>query len=190
MGRPRKFDIDKAIDDAMRLFWQRGYTETGLSDLCDAMGIVRGSFYKAFASKHALFLLVLRRYRRDFVETAISNLKVGERSGEDRIAGVFKSIQRAARDGDKRGCLLCNTAAGPAMEDDEIQSLVSEQIEALTQAFSIALKATEKYATARHELRLAQARLLTLNYVGVRVLSRGAFEVSTLDDAVNRILAD
>ena len=63
MGRPREFDIDKALDTAGELFWRKGYEGTSLSDLTTAIGITPPSFYFAFKSKDALFKQVVDRYQ-------------------------------------------------------------------------------------------------------------------------------
>src|SRR5580658_1499508 len=62
MGRPRSFDLDKAAERALHVFWQKGYEGTSLSDLTKAMGINRPSLYAAFGDKEALFRKVLERY--------------------------------------------------------------------------------------------------------------------------------
>ena len=61
-GRPRAFDVDKALEKAMRLFWRKGYEGTSLSDLTKAMDINRPSLYAAFGNKKALFRKALDRY--------------------------------------------------------------------------------------------------------------------------------
>ena len=55
-GRPREFDRDDAVEQAMLLFWERGYEATTLNDLRSALGgLSPASFYAAFGSKEALF---------------------------------------------------------------------------------------------------------------------------------------
>ncbi len=61
-GRPRAFDIEIALDQALRLFWEKGYEGTSLTDLTKAMGINRPSLYAAFGNKEELFRKALARY--------------------------------------------------------------------------------------------------------------------------------
>src|ERR1700722_4262781 len=62
IGRPREFDIDRALEVAMELFWRQGYEGTSLADLTRELGLTRPSLYAAFESKEALFLKALDLY--------------------------------------------------------------------------------------------------------------------------------
>ena len=62
MGRPREFDLDKALDQALEVFWRNGYEGASIADLTDAMGINPPSLYAAFGNKEGLFRKALDRY--------------------------------------------------------------------------------------------------------------------------------
>jgi AcrR family transcriptional regulator len=62
MGRPREFDVDKALDLALQVFWSKGYEGASMADLTEAMGITRPSLYAAFGNKEELFRKTLDRY--------------------------------------------------------------------------------------------------------------------------------
>lgn len=64
-GRQRKFDIEDALNKAMEVFWQKGYSGTSLSDLTEAMGINKPSLYAAFGNKESLFVDALNQYVND-----------------------------------------------------------------------------------------------------------------------------
>jgi AcrR family transcriptional regulator len=63
-GRPREFDVDRALDLALQVFWHQGYEGTSLSDLTRTLGISRPSLYAAFGNKESLFRRVIDRYDR------------------------------------------------------------------------------------------------------------------------------
>lgn len=62
-GRPRTFDVDHALDQALTVFWRKGFEGASLPDLTEAMGINRPSLYAAFGNKEALFRKALDRYQ-------------------------------------------------------------------------------------------------------------------------------
>src|SRR6185369_16899750 len=61
-GRPLSFDSDKALENAMHVFWERGYEAASISELTAAMGITPPSLYTAFGDKERLFLEAIERY--------------------------------------------------------------------------------------------------------------------------------
>ncbi len=62
MGRPRAFDREAALDQAMDVFWRKGYEGATLAELTRAMGINPPSLYAAFGNKEGLFTAALDRY--------------------------------------------------------------------------------------------------------------------------------
>jgi AcrR family transcriptional regulator len=62
MGRPRSFDMGGALDNAMEVFWRRGYDGATLAELTRAMGIRPPSLYAAFGNKEGLLKAALARY--------------------------------------------------------------------------------------------------------------------------------
>ena len=61
-GRPVVFDRAVALNNAMKLFWERGYEGTSFDDLISAMGISASSFYNSFGSKEALYCEATQAY--------------------------------------------------------------------------------------------------------------------------------
>ncbi len=54
-GRPKSFDRSVALQQAMKLFWERGYEGASFDDLTTVMGLSPSSFYNSFGSKERLY---------------------------------------------------------------------------------------------------------------------------------------
>lgn len=109
-GRPRAFDRDRAILDAARLFWRRGYSGTSTRDLTAALGLSTSSLYAAFGSKAGLFEEAVRTYAeryREIYRQAVTEKDL--RTVIDRI--LIDSVHEFTRPSDAHpGCLLSSAA--------------------------------------------------------------------------------
>ena len=84
IGRPREFDRDVALQEAMLVFWRKGFLATSMNDLCDAMGIRSPSLYAAFGSKEALYIEAVEHYAKTIGVLVWGRLT----DGPDARAGV------------------------------------------------------------------------------------------------------
>jgi len=123
-GRPRQFDTDVALDNAMRVFREKGYHGATISDLSEAMQLTAGSIYKAFQDKRGLFLQVFTRY------TSLRNKALAERlsqqpDGRACIAELLRFYLESASSVDgRRGCLVVGSAIELKQFDSELAALV------------------------------------------------------------------
>ncbi|TAI62317.1 TetR/AcrR family transcriptional regulator [Bradyrhizobium sp. Leo170] len=68
MGRHREFDVEKALDAALCVFWRKGYEGASYADLTEATGVERPALYSAFGNKEALFRQALARYDEQYLD--------------------------------------------------------------------------------------------------------------------------
>ncbi|MGC2087714.1 MAG: TetR/AcrR family transcriptional regulator [Bradyrhizobium sp.] len=105
MGRPRAFDCDIALDQAMEVFWRHGYEGATIAQLTDAMGINPPSLYAAFGSKEGLLKAALDRYtarRAEWMDEVLSAPTARE-VAERMLTGVADKQTDPAN---PPGCLL------------------------------------------------------------------------------------
>ena len=116
MRRPREFDPDTAIAGAMQIFWRQGYKATNLPDLLAAMGLTRGSFYKAYGDKQAVFLEALDHYDREVVSRSVETL---EDCGGETAVDCLSPLFATKKDG-QMGCFICNAMVELAPSSPEV----------------------------------------------------------------------
>ena len=127
-GRPRAYDPDRALAQAMGAFWDRGYAATSLDDISAATGMNRPSLYAAFGDKHAIYMKALERHYG--AGTALRDaLSYDEplcdalRRAYGRALAVYLSEEHGAR-----GCFVIGTAATEAVTDPEVRRFLGELV--------------------------------------------------------------
>jgi TetR/AcrR family transcriptional regulator, transcriptional repressor for nem operon len=118
MGRRKQFDPEAAVDEAMALFWRKGYGATTPQDLVDHLGIGKGSLYETFQSKRELFSLALQRYADSRV-AAVAQILEKPGPVKDRLRTALLKLAHGRGDPPLRGCMAVNTAVELGDSDPE-----------------------------------------------------------------------
>jgi AcrR family transcriptional regulator len=109
MSRPREFDENQALDQAMHLFWRHGYEGTSLRELTRAMGINRPSLYAAFGNKESLFRKAVDRYVTGPGSVVAAALEAP--TGREAVERLFEIYAAAPGEpGRPPGCLMVGGA--------------------------------------------------------------------------------
>jgi AcrR family transcriptional regulator len=109
-GRPRTFDREAALHDAMRVFWEHGYEGAAMSDLTQAMGINSPSLYAAFGSKEQLFREAVELYRRTEGSPATEALRTAP-TARAAIGGALReNVVAYTEPENPRGCMIVLSA--------------------------------------------------------------------------------
>ena len=145
----------------MGLFWRRGYDGATLEALDRATGLNRGSLYNAFGDKRGLFLVALKRY----VEHTFTPAEAAIRAAPDAQAALAVLFPDQAPV-DRRGCLICKTAAEVAPTDAEAAEIVRGAYGGLRAALEDAFRADPTVANPARK-----AALVAAAYQGTRIMA-------------------
>jgi TetR/AcrR family transcriptional repressor of nem operon len=191
MPRPREFSTEEALEQAMQVFWSKGYEAASLRDLTGAMGISKSSFYDTFGSKHALYLATLDRYVDTVSACSIDGLIRQAPSPKVGIANVFRGIvESLLRTDDRRGCFVVNCAVEMACHDTNAAGRVAEGLANMENAFHRAVETAQAEGDipAARDAR-ALARFLTGALNGLVVMAKANPNRDALEDMVGVTLA-
>jgi TetR/AcrR family transcriptional repressor of nem operon len=104
MARPVEYDLNKVLDNAMDIFWKKGYSGVSMADIVEHTGLNRRTMYSLFKDKEGLFRDSLDHY---FIKLSSAKLAVLKnnpgKKGIELFVGTFKFTN------DFKGCLFSNS---------------------------------------------------------------------------------
>lgn len=173
MARPREFDTDRVLDDAIDLFWRKGYYATSMADLVAATGLHRGSLYAAFGSKAELYERAVDRYiaavklRRALADSRDVPVR-------DLVRSVLEEvIEAAVADEERRGCLMTNAAVELAAHEPRIAERVGAAVGELEALLAERIGEAQRAGEIRGaQSPLALARFVMGTIQGLRVMGK------------------
>jgi len=192
MGRPRTFDRDVAITQALHLFWEHGFDATSLSQLKANIGggITAPSFYAAFGSKQALFNEVMERYLNTHGRVTDSLFDTTLRPREAIELTLKRSAKMQCELGHPKGCLV---SLGFLSACSDESKAISRPLAQARSANRAGIVACVERAIAAGELSTtvvpdALATVFDSFLLGISILARDGVPFETIDAAVTQIM--
>lgn len=172
-GRPRKFDVDEAVETAQRLFHSLGYDAVSVSDVTDALGINTPSFYSAFQSKAGLYQRVINRYG-SYGAVPFSDILRSDRSVvECLIAMLEDAARRFADDPAATGCIVLE---GCRSSDEEARDFARA-------SYVASVEIIRSYIAARHPKEADElTEYMSTVMIGLSAQARSGKTYNTLLD--------
>ncbi|WP_210644387.1 TetR/AcrR family transcriptional regulator [Pseudomonas sp. Tri1] len=125
MGRQREFDVDKALDAALCVFWRKGYEGASYTDLTQATGVERPALYSAFGNKEALFRRALERYYEHYLDFFPAALE--QPTSLEVAAHILRgAVELSTRYPDRKGCLGIHGALAGSDDAEPIRCTLIE----------------------------------------------------------------
>ena len=173
MPRHREFDPEVALEEAMRLFWKKGYHDTSVRDLVAGTGVSHAGLYGTFGNKDEVFNAALKRYHDEVMHRLMAKLSAPDASLA-QVVGHFEQLFELGNDPRFReGCMLCNAAADRGHTDPEVSASMAQHLEELTAAFRAALTRAKENGEVRSDLDpAAGADVLASTQIALGLMAR------------------
>jgi AcrR family transcriptional regulator len=173
IGRPRSFDVEQALEQAMQVFWRLGYEGASLAELTKAMGINSPSLYAAFGSKEGLFKAVLDHYatRREDCMAQVLAAPTAREAAERLLFGL---VDLATDPNEPPGCLLLQGGLTCGVTTQEIPQELARRRAYLEQALHARFKQAREAGdlpTSADPAALARYLVAVCNGIAVQAAS-------------------
>jgi TetR/AcrR family transcriptional regulator, copper-responsive repressor len=171
-GRPRAYDPEAALKQAIEAFWKTGYSGTSLDDLSAATSMNRPSLYAAFGDKQALYLRALDRYWQ-LGYVAMREALAYDRPLSEALMRVYQKALSTyfSGKGPPRGCFAIGTATTEAVEDPKIRAALAQGLRNLDETFEARIRAAKESGELRGDadpVALAMLASATLHTIAIR----------------------
>jgi TetR/AcrR family transcriptional regulator, copper-responsive repressor len=126
-GRPLSFDRDAALENAMHVFWERGYEAASISDLTAAMGITPPSLYTAFGDKERLFLEAIERYGKGpggYAARALAEEPTARRAIERLMLEAAEELSNPCH---PAGCMMVMATTNCSVAAEHVQNALAKR---------------------------------------------------------------
>ena len=185
MPRPKSFDRDEVLEQAMNLFWDSGYGATSIQDLENHLSINRVSLYREFGSKHDLFLAALDHYCDEVMSSGLELLT----SSSDGLASIrrfFEMTLEALEEGNWRSCLMSNSASELARHDRDTARRAEQNAARVDGAFLSALTRARGLGELASDADLPSlAQYLTTLQLGLGLMGKATADRTRLQNTAD-----
>lgn len=139
MARPVEYDLQKVLDNAMEIFWQKGYEGVSMAQIVEKTGLNRRTMYSLFNDKEGLFKDALDNY---YSKRSAQKLEVlRENPGKNGLVIFLRSFTFGKN---FKGCFFSHTMREKDFIDESTYDIPKEYFDTLKKQIEINLTQAKK----------------------------------------------
>lgn len=143
-GRPQKYDVDKALDGALQVFWLKGLSATSMDDLVVAMGMNKPSIYNAFGDKKSIYKRVVKRFSVQSIDQ-LNQIFINEPDIKEALLKFYRvALDIYFSTPDALSCFIVNTVPVESTKNADIKALLISTIDGIDKAIEQRLIMAQK----------------------------------------------
>jgi TetR/AcrR family transcriptional repressor of nem operon len=182
MARPREFDVETVLREAMDIFWEKGFDGTSFADIEERTGVKKASLFAAYGDKRSLFLKALRAYQEAGREASRVVLGVGSPKAAIRTWFAAGAAMGTEKDCARRGCFQVNSVVERALRDADVLALAREHTDRLVDVVAETVGRGQKAGEFRTDAAATDlARYLVTSLHGMSVAAKAGLSGPDID---------
>jgi len=139
-----KHDKEAVIKKGMNLFWEKGFHNLGVDEICRETGMTKGAFYNAFKSKELFLLVTIETYGNFIIDHLQKQLTKTKLKALDRLIILYQELLDAQTKSNHIGCFVNNTMSEMGALNTSIASTTSEQFDKFVNTIEPTVREAQK----------------------------------------------
>jgi len=180
VARPKEFERDTALQEAIRVFSDHGYEGTSTDALLRIMGISRQSMYDTFGDKWRLYLESLQRYTADSISDQLRVLNSAPSAMKGLEAHLKHAVGRAIADPSPT-CLGLSAICEFGRSDPEVKMLTDTAGRTLLSALERSISEAKTDGDVAKDVDVIEAAsFVEATLAGIKIAARAGASPETL----------
>ena len=185
-GRPKCFERDEALSQALQIFYENGYEATSVAQLGEAMNMKPPSLYNAFGDKEKLFIEVLDHYHKPYQES-VSQIFADAKDTREAIRLLMKKSKNLHARTNPIGCLVVNSTVNVGTEDSPIADKIKSLHDTTEKLIYQRLKEGQLSGEISQTVKVTKlARYVSGILLGAAALARGQKSPAAVKDLLDQ----
>jgi TetR/AcrR family transcriptional regulator, transcriptional repressor for nem operon len=180
MARPKEFERDAALSEAVGVFAHHGYEGSSTDVLLDAMGISRQSMYDTFGDKRRLYLEALQRYTADSIGDQIRVLNAAPSAMKGLEAHLIDAVEKAIQDPSPT-CLGISAICEYGRSDPEVTMLTDTAGRTILSAIARRISEAKADGDVSKDINVGEAAaFINATLAGIKLSARAGASPESL----------
>jgi AcrR family transcriptional regulator len=180
VARPKEFERETALQEAIKVFSDHGYEGTSTDALLRIMGISRQSMYDTFGDKWRLYLESLQRYTADSISDQLRVLNSAPSAMKGLEAHLNHAVGRAIAD-PSPACLGLSAICEFGRSDPQVKMLTDIAGRTLLSALERRISEAKTDRDVAEDVDVTEAAsFIQATLAGIKIAARSGAPPKTL----------